>query len=147
MTDNRDPQALAVACCEALKRGDGLIQQFGISIDWVDAGSAQLSMTVLDWMTNGHGSCHGGMIFSLADSAFAFACNSENRPNVAASVTIDYLNAAQTGELLIAKAHRTAQRGRTGIYDIQIENSDGRLIALFRGKSHELNGQILENSN
>src|SRR5210317_1854129 len=123
MRENQATRALAEACCEQLKRGDGLIDHLGISIEAVDAGSAEVRMRVQEWMTNGHGTCHGGMIFSLADSAFAFACNSENQPNVAASVTIDYPNAAQTGELLIAKATRTAQRGRTGIYDIQIENS------------------------
>ena len=138
-----DSQQLAEACRDALKQGDGLIDHLGIQIDAVSPGTATLSMQVQDWMTNGHGTCHGGMIFSLADSAFAFACNSENEPNVAASVAIAYLNAAHTDERLTAKASRTAQRGRTGVYDIQVENEAGELIALFRGKSHRLNGTIL----
>jgi len=140
---NNSAQAVADACSEALKQGDGLIDHLGISIDEIAPGFARVSMHIQDWMTNGHGTCHGGMIFSLADSAFAFACNSQNEPNVAASVSIDYLNAAHKGERLTAFAEQTAQRGRTGIYDIRVENASGDLIALFRGKSHRLNGTIL----
>lgn len=139
-----DQLILAKRCAKTLEKGDGLIDHLGICIESVSPGCAQVSMQVQDWMTNGHGTCHGGMIFSLADSAFAFACNSENEPNVAASVAIEYLNAAHKGERLTANASRTAQRGRTGVYDIQVENEAGELIALFRGKSHRLNGTILQ---
>ena len=143
MTENADKQTLAEACCEQLKRGDGLIDHLDISIETVSAGYARVKMRVQEWMTNGHGTCHGGMIFSLADSAFAFACISENQPNVAASVSIDYLNAAHKGEILTAIATRTAQRGRTGIYDIEVKNDAGTLIALFRGKSQRISGELI----
>ena len=139
-------QETAEACCKAMLKGDGLTNALDIVIERVAHCSSELSMTVQDWMTNGHKTCHGGMIFSLADSAFAYACNTENQPNVAASVSIDYLNAAFAGDKLTASAQKTFQRGRTAIYDVRVENQKGELIALFRGKSARIPGVIIPGS-
>ena len=109
----------------------------------VAPGYAELTMPVQDWMTNGHDTCHGGMIFSLADSAFAFSCNTENHPTVAAGVTIDYISPGHKGDLLVAKASKSHQRGRTGVYDVRVENQKGELIALFRGRSHRIRGVVI----
>lgn len=143
-----DPQRqeTAEACCQAMLKDDGLTNALNMTIEKIAHCSSQLSMTVQDWMTNGHKTCHGGIIFSLADSAFAYACNTENEPNVAASVTIDYLNAAFAGDTLTARANKTFQRGRTGIYDVRVENQHGELIALFRGKSARISGVIIPGS-
>lgn len=138
-----DPQELAAACCEEMLKGDRLISELNITIDKIAPCFAEVSMRVQDWMTNGHGTCHGGMIFSLADSAFAFACNTENYPTVAASVSIDYISAGARGDQLIAKASKISQRGRTGVYDVRVENQHGELIALFRGRSARLRGVII----
>lgn len=94
-------------------------------------------------MLNGHRTCHGGFIFALADSAFAFACNSRNESTVAAGCQIDYLIPGQEGDVLTAEAVERSLSGKTGIYDISVFNQEGRLIALFRGKSHRIQGFVL----
>jgi acyl-CoA thioesterase len=102
-----------------------------------------MSMPVREDMLNGHQSCHGGFIFSLADSAFAFACNSHNFNTVGAGCTIDYLAPGRLGDLLTAEAVEQALAGKTGVYDIQVRNQDGRMVALFRGKSHRVQGEVI----
>jgi acyl-CoA thioesterase len=94
-------------------------------------------------MLNGHQSCHGGFIFALADSAFAFACNSHNHNTVAAGCSIDYIAPGREGDVLCAEAVEQALVGKTGVYDIKVSNQDGRTIALFRGKSHRVAGHVV----
>lgn len=137
------PQQLAERCAQTLQAQDTAGQALGMELTRIAPGSAELSMAVQPWMLNGHGSCHGGMIFALADSAFAFACNSENQNTVAAGCTIDYINPARPGDRLIAWASRLHQRGRTGVYDVRVENQQGELIALFRGRAHRISGTVI----
>jgi acyl-CoA thioesterase len=94
-------------------------------------------------MVNGHGLCHGGLVFALADSAFAFACNSHNDSTVAAAAAIDFLAAAREGDELTAEASELWRTGRNGIYEIIVANQRGERIALFRGRSHRVNGQVV----
>ena len=136
-------QALAEAVAEAMYARDPAVRAFGIRIDHVAPGHARLSMPVREDMLNGHGLCHGGMIFTLADSAFAYACNSRNQNTVASGCTIDYLAPGQPGDVLTAEAMEQSLTGRTGVYDIAVSNHDGKRIALFRGRSHSIKGEVL----
>jgi acyl-CoA thioesterase len=101
-----------------------------------------MRMRVRDDMLNGHGTCHGGYIFMLADSAFAFACNSHNFNTVGAGCTIDYLAPGRAGDVLVAEAVEQALAGKTGVYDVVVTDQDGRKVALFRGKSHRVAGHV-----
>ena len=106
--------------------GDDLAsQRLGMTLDHIAPGVATLSMTLTDFMSNGHGNCHGGFLFSLADSAFAFACNSYNQAAVAQHCSITYLVPGKIGQRLTATATEVSRRGRSGIYDIRITNEDG----------------------
>ena len=109
----------------------------------VAPGYTEVSMRVREDMLNGHETCHGGYIFSLADSAFAFACNSFNFNTVASGVRIEYLQPARLGDELTASASETAHAGRSGVYDIEIKNTSGDIIALFRGNSRRIRGYLL----
>jgi acyl-CoA thioesterase len=137
-------QTLAEECARAMWRRDRASQALGMRLDEVGPGRAVMVMSVRADMLNGHGSCHGGYIFALADSTFAFACNSRNRVTVAAGCHIDYLAPAREGELLRAEGVERTLGGRTGIYDITITNPSGATVALFRGKSHALQGAVIE---
>jgi acyl-CoA thioesterase len=106
-------------------------------------GTATLTMTVRDDMLNGHDICHGGFITLLADSAFAFACNSRNVVTVAAGLTVDFLAPAHGGDVLTARAAESSRSGRTGIYDMVVTNQHGARIALVRGRSHSLAGRTV----
>jgi acyl-CoA thioesterase len=101
-----------------------------------------VGMMVRADMVNGHRTCHGGLIFSLADSAFAAACNSHNESNVAAAASIDFLAPAFEGDDLVAEASEIWRAGRTGLYEIKVTNQRGELIALFRGRSHRIGGAV-----
>ena len=136
-------QALANAVAEAMYARDPALRAFGIRIERVAPGQALLSMTVRDDMLNGHGTCHGGLIFTLADSAFAYACNSRNQSTVASGCTIDYLAPAHAGDVLSAEATEQSLAGRTGIYDIIVSNQQRRRLALFRGRSHSIKGEVI----
>ena len=94
-------------------------------------------------MNNGHGICHGGVVFSLADSAFAFACNSRNQKTVAAGCSIDFLASARVGDDLCAETIEESLQGRTGIYDVVVTDQSGKRIALFRGRSHRVEGEVM----
>ena len=100
-------------------------------------------MTVREDMVNSHGICHGGTIFSLADCAFAYSCNSRNRKTVAAGATIDYVSSARLGDRLTAVGEERALSGRTGVYDVQVVDEDGKLIACFRGRSYRVAGEVV----
>lgn len=135
---------LARKVIEAMYDRDAAAQHLGITIMAVGAGTARLSMTVAPHMLNGHASCHGGFIFALADTAFAYACNSRNDATVAAGCSIEYLAPARAGDMLVATAQETARAGRQGVYDILVTNQDGVAIAAFRGRSASLRKPVIE---
>ncbi len=109
-------------------------------------GQACMRMTVRAEMVNGHGTCHGGFIFTLADSAFAYACNSHNKAAVAAGCSIEYLRPAHPGDVLTCSGQEQALQGRHGIYDMRVENQRGEVVAMFRGKSTQIAGTVLPDS-
>ena len=117
---------------------DRASQGLGMRILAIDAGSARLEMAIRDDMLNGHEICHGGFITTLADSAFAFACNSRNEVTVASGLTVDFLAPVKRGDVLTADAVEVARTGRTGVYDIVVTNRAGARVALVRGRSARL---------
>ncbi|MBA7729682.1 hydroxyphenylacetyl-CoA thioesterase PaaI [Citrobacter freundii] len=126
----------------AMYENDTCAKTLGIKIIEMDEGYAQMTMAVSPNMLNGHQTCHGGQLFSLADTAFAYACNSQGLAAVASAASIDFLRPALVGELLTATA-RVKQQGKlTGVYDIEIINQQQKIVALFRGKSHRIGGTI-----
>ena len=137
------PGELAERCAEAMWRDDQASQALGMSLDAVGPGTATLSMTVTDSMINGHEICHGGLIFTLADSAFAFACNAYNRVTVAQHCSVTFLAPAKLGDRLTARAEERSRNGRSGIYDIRVDNQDGKAIAEFRGHSRTIKGHLV----
>jgi acyl-CoA thioesterase len=139
-----DPQALAELAGKTMYERDPASRALGMALDEIRPGYARMSMPVRGDMLNGHGTCHGGYIFMLADSAFAFACNSHNHVTVGAGCTIDYLAPGREGDLLTAEAVEQALAGKTGIYDIVVSNQEGRKVALFRGKSHRVQGHVVD---
>ena len=138
-----EAQALADATAEAMYSRDRAAQALGIKIVRVQPGASLLTMLVRSDMVNGHHICHGGMIFSLADTAFAYACNSYNKNTVASACHIDFLAPAKEGDTLEAEAVEQSAAGRTGVYDITVRNNHGKTIALFRGKSYRINGEVI----
>lgn len=139
-----DTLALAKAAAEVMWREDNASKWLGMKIEEVRPGYARLSMTVTANMVNGHNLCHGGLIFTLADSTFAFASNSHNQRAVAAGCAIEFLAPAFLGDVLTAEGVEQALRGRTGVYDIKVTNQKSELIALFRGKSATIKGLLVE---
>ena len=138
-----EAQALADATAEAMFSRDRAAQALGIKIVRVQPGASLLTMTVRSDMVNGHHICHGGMIFSLADTAFAYACNSYNKNTVASACHIDFLAPAKEGETLEAEAIEQSAAGRTGVYDVTVRTTGGKTIALFRGKSYRISGEVI----
>lgn len=136
-------QSLAEAVGAAMYARDPASQSLGMTLDAIAPGYARMSMPVRADMLNGHATCHGGFIFALADSAFAFACNSHNHVTVGAGCSIDYLSPGREGDMLSAVASEHTLAGKTGIYDVTVSNQDGRTIAVFRGKSHRLGGAVI----
>jgi acyl-CoA thioesterase len=134
-----DPRAVGAHMFAADRASQGL----GMTITHLGEGTATLTMTVRDDMLNGFHICHGGFITTLADSAFAFACNSRNVVTVAAGLTVDFLAPAHSGDVLTAAASETSRAGRTGVYDIVVTNQHGRRVALVRGRSHSLAGRTV----
>lgn len=137
------PQELAEASAQALWNGDSTSQRLGMVLSGVAPGRATLTMTVTAEMSNGHGTCHGGYIFTLADSAFAFACNGYNQRVVGQHASITYLFPARLGDRLTATATETSRQGRSGLYDVRVTNQDGIHIAEFRGHSRTVKGTHL----
>jgi acyl-CoA thioesterase len=144
MTTSENPQALAEATANSMYARDHATQALGIKIVAIKPGVASMQMVVQKTMLNGHQTCHGGYIFTLADSAFAFACNSYNIQAVAAGCSIEYLAPAYENDVLTAEAQEQSRTGRTGIYDVAVMNQDGKKIALFRGKSHQLKDAVIQ---
>ncbi len=137
------PQELAEASAAAMWNDDSASQRLGMALDRVAPGEAVLSMTITDQMTNGHGMCHGGYMFLLADSAFAFACNSYNQRVVAQACAISYLQPVERGTRLVAHAREISRRGRSGIYDVRVSTEAGDVVAEFRGQSRVIPGTHL----
>jgi acyl-CoA thioesterase len=142
MTDN-PAQHLAEQVTEKLYAIDKASQSLGIRVVEVRPGYARVSMTVRADMVNGHRICHGGMVFTLADTAFAFACNSYNENTVAAAASIDFLAPARQDDELTAAASEVWRSKRSGIYEVTVTNQDGARIALFRGRSARIDGQVM----
>ncbi|KUZ15220.1 phenylacetic acid degradation protein [Burkholderia diffusa] len=146
MTASNDmlaPDALARATARAMYDSDACSRAFGMEIAEVRAGYARLQMRVRPEFLNGHRTCHGGIIFTLADSTFAFACNSYNLNTVAAGCSIEYLRPVYGNDLLTAEAIEQTRSGRHGIYDVRVTNQTGETVAMFRGKSAQIKGTVL----
>ncbi|WP_349369391.1 hydroxyphenylacetyl-CoA thioesterase PaaI [Salinarimonas sp.] len=137
------PQALAEACARVMWDGDRASQALGMEIERVAPGEAVVSMTITAAMTNGHGIGHGGYTFTLADSAFAFACNTYNQRTVAQHNTIAFLAPVREGDRLTATAREISRQGRGGIYDVRVVDQNGVTVAEFRGLSRTVKGTHL----
>jgi acyl-CoA thioesterase len=135
---------LARACAAALFERDRPAQSLGIVIAESRAGFARLTMTIDEAMIMGHGIAHGGVIFTFADTAFGYACNSRNVRYVALDVTISFIAPARLGDQLEAVAQERSQRGRTGVYDITVTQAAGELVAVFRGTCYRIAGTVID---
>jgi acyl-CoA thioesterase len=138
------PDLLAKAAGKAMFDRDAASQAMGMTLDEIRPGYARMSMTVRADMLNGHLTCHGGYVFALADSAFAFACNSHNFNTVGAGCSIEYLAPGRERDVLTAEAVEQAVSGKSGIYDVKVSNQEGRIVVLFRGKSLRVSGHVVE---
>lgn len=138
------PQDRAERCARTMFDNDPASRGLGMELVSVAPGRAVLAMVVRDDMVNGHGIAHGGFIFALADSAFAFACNTYNRVTVAQQNQITYVAPGQAGERLEAEAVEVSLSGRSGTYDVTVRGGDGRIVALMRGLSRTIKGQTFE---
>lgn len=138
----RDREQIAQAAAEAMWERDVAAQRLGMRLEWVRLGAAQLTMTVRDDMANGHGMCHGGFIFALADTCMAYAGNSRNAISVAQTATVTYVAPGRVGERLTGTAEERSHAGRTGVYDVTVRGEDGRMIAVFRGITQRIKGEV-----
>ena len=136
-----DPQAVAEATRERMFANDAAAKMLGMRVSAISPGSATVTMRVRPELLNGFGICQGGLITTLADTAFAYACNAFGEVTVASGFDVELLAAGRDGDLLTAQAVQVSQAGRTGVYDVAVRNQDGLLIALFRGRSHRLSRQ------
>jgi acyl-CoA thioesterase len=135
------PQQTAELVRERLFAGDRASKSLGMQVVAIAPGRARLTMTVREDMLNGHAICHGGFIAALADSAFAFACNSYNELTVASGFAIDLVAPGALGDVLTAECVEVTKAGRTGVYDTVVSNQHGKRVALFRGRSHTIQGK------
>ena len=138
---NPAAQALAEQVRDAMWAGDHATKMLGMQIVAVGPGSAVIRMTVRQDMLNGHAICHGGLITTLADSTFAFACNSYNELTVASGFTVDLMAPGRLGDVLTATCSEVSKSGRTGVYDVAVCNQRGERIAVFRGRSYTMRGK------
>ena len=134
---------LADKVARAMLASEGTGPAWGVTIEEAREGYARVSMAIRADMLNGHGSAHGGMIFALADTAFAYACNGRNVKTVAAHASIAFLDAAREGEMLVAEAREAALAGRSGIYNVSVRGGDGRAVAEFQGLSRSLGVPVI----
>lgn len=137
-------EQLARDCGDALWTGDQACKALGVTLVTIAPGTATMTMRVRADMVNGHDLCHGGLIFTLADSCFAYACNSENFNTVAAGARIEFLAPARLGDELTATATQVQQGRRSGVYDVTVSNQAQQPIALFRGNSHRIGGHLVD---
>lgn len=135
------PQQTAEHVRDGMLANDRATRALGMQVVAIAPGSATLTMVVREDMLNGHDTCHGGLITTLADSAFAFACNSHGELTVAASIAVDFLAPGRRDDLLTARAFEVSKSGRTGLYDCEVRNQRGERIAVFRGRSHTMKGK------
>jgi acyl-CoA thioesterase len=142
MPMNRDPDSLARACAEIMWRDDHASRSLGMVLEHVSPGLARLSMVVTQAMVNGHGICHGGFTYALADSAMAFASNSHGERAVAQHNAITYIRPVRLGETLIAVAEERARAGRSAVHDVRVTGSDGSIVAEFRGQTRLSGGKF-----
>ena len=133
-----DPQQVADRVGEGMLAEDAASRALGMQVEAMGPGYARITMTVQPDMLNGFKLCHGGFITTLADSAFAFACNSYNQLTLAASLAVDFVAPAREGDRLSAEAHEVALAGRTGVYDVKVTNQRGETVALLRGRSRRI---------
>lgn len=138
------PEQVAWRCAEIMWPDDHAARGLGMSIVDVGPGTATLTMSIRPDMVNGHGICHGGFIFAVADSTFAYACNSFNHRTVAAGVDINFLAPAHLGDILTAHGQVRQQGGRSGVYDIEVTNQAKKLIAVFRGRAARFKGHFFD---
>ena len=134
---------IATAVRDAMLRDDHATRMLGIRIEAVGPGTCTATMTVREDMLNGHAICHGGLVTTLADSAFAFACNAYNEVTVASGFDVNLLAASHLGDVLTAQAVEIARSGRTGVYDITVSNQRGQAVAAFRGRSYSVRGKAV----
>ena len=134
---------LARRAAESMYGTDTCSQWLGMTLEDVRPGYARMRMPVRPEFLNGLGICHGGLMFTLADSTFAFACNSYNIPAVASGCAIEFLKPVNRGDVLVAEGQEQTLSGRHGVYDIKVTNSSGEVVAMFRGKSAQLKGEIV----
>ena len=135
------PQQIAELVRDAMLAGDHATKMLGMRIVEVAPGRAVIEMVVRQDMLNGHAICHGGLIATLADSTFAFACNAYNELSVASGFSIDLVAPAHLGDLLTARCHEVSKSGRTGVYDTEVLNQRGERVAVFRGRSYTMRGK------
>jgi len=141
---HKTPQQLADAAAAALYPRDRAAHALGIELLGVGPGTARMQMAVRADMANVHNTCHGGLIYTLADATFAYACNSHNKNAVAVTCLIEYMRPAFVGDVLTASGGEQGLEGRNGVYDIRVDNQNGELVALFRGKSTQIKGDVAE---
>ena len=139
-----EPVELARKVGESMFAADAASREtMGMELVSCEPGRAVLRMTVREKHLNGHKICHGGFIFTLADSTFAFACNSHNKVTVAAGCSIEFLKPGQLGDVLTCEGREQMLQGRHGIYDMKVSNQRGEVVAMFRGKSTSIAGTVL----
>lgn len=143
LTSGLDPQTLSERVRDDMVEKDQASRGLGISFDAVGPGYAKVSMTVREDMLNGFRICHGGLITTLADTAFAVSCNSYNEQTVASGISVDFMAPGRSGDVLTAEAREVFAAGRTGVYDIVVTNQNADLIAVMRGKSYRLKGRAV----
>ena len=144
--DDKQPktgQAIAEAVRDRMFSEDAASRGLGMRVEAVGPGFSKLSMAIRADMLNGHMTCHGGLIATLADSAFAFACNSHNEVTVASGIVVDFLAPAYEGDVLRAECHEVALTGRTGVYDVRVTNQHGKTVVVMRGRSHTIKGKAV----
>ncbi|MEZ4487519.1 MAG: hydroxyphenylacetyl-CoA thioesterase PaaI [Cyanobacteriota/Melainabacteria group bacterium] len=137
-------EKLAMAVANHMEKGDKFSSMLGMKLVSAEAGEAVVSLEITELLVNGHGICHGGVMFSLADTTFAYACNSRNHKTVALNCSISFLAPVKVGQILRATATEKSLKGRTGVYDIAVCDEAGETVALFRGTSYRMKDFVIE---
>jgi acyl-CoA thioesterase len=143
MAERADPRQVAEAVRVAMYARDHTARGLGITVEEIGPGFARCRMVVRQDMVNGHDTCHGGLIFTLADTAFAYACNACDRVTVGQGAQISFIAPARFGDVLLATAREQSRAGRTGVYDVEVSTADGTMVALFRDTSYETRGEVV----